>query len=63
VGADNFKVFVKPFDFFFGILQRILDIEDLVVDLIHAVGESAYVCVKVEIGMAIFTFCLVVELL
>ena len=63
MGADNLKTFVEPFDFFFGILQRILDIKDLVVDLIHAVGESAYVRVKVKIGVAIFTFCLVVELL
>ena len=43
MGADNFKAFVEPFDFFFGILQRIRDIKDLVVDLIHAIGESSYV--------------------
>ena len=53
----------RRLDFFFGILQCILDIKDLVIDLVHAVGEGAYVCVKVEIGVAIFTFCLVVELL
>ena len=63
MGADNLKAFVEPFDFSFGILQRILDIKDLIVDLIHAVGESAYVRVKVEIGVAILTFCLVVKLL
>ena len=63
MSTDNLKAFVEPFDFFFGVLQRVLDIKDLIVDLIHAVGESAYVRVKVEIGVAIFTFCFVVKLL
>ena len=62
MGADNSEAFVEPFDFFFGILQRVLGIKDLVVDLVHAVGESAYVRVKVEIAMAIFSFCFVIEL-
>ena len=43
MSADNLKALLKPFDFFFGVLQRILDIEDFVVDLVHAVGEGAYI--------------------
>ena len=43
VGADNFEALLESFDFFFGIFQRILDIEDFVVDLVHAVCEGAYI--------------------
>jgi len=63
VGADNFEAFFEPVNFFLGILQRIPNIEDFVVDLVHAVSEGAYVCVKIKIGVAIFTFRFVVELL
>jgi len=63
VGTNDFKAFFEPFDFFFSVLQHILNIKDLVVDLIHAVGKGVYVCVKIKIGVAIFTFCFVVKLL
>ena len=63
MSTDNLKMFFEPFDFFFGVLQCILDIEDFVVDLVHAVGKGVYICVKVEIGVAIFTLCFVIELL
>jgi len=45
------------------IFRAFVDIKDLVVDLVHAIGKRAYVCLKVEIGMAIFFFCFLVELL
>ena len=63
MGVDNFEALLEPFDFFFGILQRILDIEDFVVDLIHVVRKGAYIGVKIEIGVAIFSFLFVVKLL
>ena len=63
MSADDFKAFFRPFHLFFGVLQGVFDIENLIVDLIHVVGEGAYIGVKIKIGVAIFSLCFIVKLL